>query len=131
MSKKDHAIHNENACNFLQADKNYSDWVVTTAFYSALHYVQHEIFPVTINGKLYSSFNQYYLGHYRNSQNRPNRHVSTINLVLEELGSDAHVNYKWLYDLCMTSRYRNYNTAPILAEESIKRLQRIKKVLKK
>lgn len=126
MDKKSHAEHNENACKFLHSDGNYCDWVVTTAFYSALHLVQHEIFPINVNGLVYDSFDKYYNGHYQGVKNRPNKHVSTINLVKAELGVDVHQNYSWLYGLCMNARYADYNIHKFIAEESIKRLERIK-----
>lgn len=131
MDKKSHAYHNEDACNFLQSDGNYCDWVVTTAFYSALHFVHHEIFPKEINGTLYDNFEKYYNGHYKGVKNKPNKHVSTINLVKAELGNDVHNNYSWLFGLCMNARYTNYNIHKIIAEESIKRLTRIKSLMKK
>jgi hypothetical protein len=131
MDKKAHAGHNEDACKFLHTDGNYCDWVVTTAFYSALHYVQHDIFPKVISGVTYDSFDKYYNGHYRYVKNKPNKHVSTINLVKAELGGTVHENYSWLYGLCMNARYKNYNVHPLIAEESTKRLARIKALMKK
>jgi hypothetical protein len=131
MSKKDHAIHNEHACEFLHKDGKYCDWVVTTAFYSALHYVQHEIFPKNIAGMDYNTFDKYYNEHYRNITNKPSKHVSTINLIRSELGDQVHENYNWLFGVCMNARYRNYQTHPFVAEECLKRLQRIKSFLKK
>lgn len=131
MSKKAHAKHNEDACEFLLNDGKYCDWVVTTAFYSALHYVQNEIFPKEINGKFYSNFNKYYNEFYAGSINKPDKHNSTVSLVKTQIGEQAHQNYEWLFGLCMTARYRNYQTHPFIAEEALKRLQRIKTYLKK
>ena len=131
MDKKAHASHNEDACKFLHTNGNYCDWVVTTAFYSSLHFLQHEIFPMDIKGKQYDNFDKYYNAHYAGVQNKPNKHTSTVNLIKSELGDDIHGNYKWLYDLCMTARYRDYQTHPFIADESIKRLERIKSNLKK
>ena len=131
MSKKDHAKHNEDTCEFLFKDGKYCDWVVTTAFYSALHYVQHEIFPTKIKGKQFDNFNKYYNEHYLGISNKPSKHVSTINLVKAEIGDDAHQNYNWLYGLCMNARYHNYKVHPFIAEECLKRLARIKSSLKK
>lgn len=51
--RKQHAIHNEEACDFLLSSNKFNDWVITTAFYSALHFVQHEIFPLTHDDKKY------------------------------------------------------------------------------
>lgn len=131
MDKKLHAIHNEEACNFIHSDGKYCDWVVTTSFYAALHYVQHEIFPLTINGVEYDTFDKYFNGHYQGRKNRPNKHVSTLNLVRAELGENVHQNYHWLFDLCMNARYVDYNIHKFIAEESLKRLSKIKALLKK
>jgi hypothetical protein len=58
---KSHSQHNFEACKFLLEDGKFLDWVVTTAFYSALHLVQEEIFPFRDDeGYEYSSFEQYY-----------------------------------------------------------------------
>ena len=131
MDKKKHAEHNENACKLLFNDGNYCDWVVTTAFYSALHYVQYEIFPKTIEGKFYGSFNRYYTEHYAGVTNKPNRHVSTINLVKKQIGDQAHEIYSWLYGLCMNARYKSYQVNPLIAEECLKRLERLKSFMTK
>ncbi len=120
--KKKHAEHNEKACDFLFKDGKYLDWVVTTAFYSALHFVQHEVFPRKIGLITYSSFENYYNGHFNNVKNKPNRHVATINLVFAEIGDDAGHLYKWLHDTCRTARYRNFNTPPDVAKLSKERL---------
>ncbi|MEJ7683795.1 MAG: hypothetical protein WKG06_39235 [Segetibacter sp.] len=42
----DHAIHNENVCSYLELKKEYADWIITTAFYSALQFVSYKIFPL-------------------------------------------------------------------------------------
>lgn len=48
-----HAIHNELACKYLNKKPEFADWVITTAFYSALHYLTGKMFPMNIleNGK--------------------------------------------------------------------------------
>ena len=43
----DHARHNLAACEALRQQGGYRDWVVTTAFYAANHYVRAHIFPIT------------------------------------------------------------------------------------
>jgi hypothetical protein len=54
-----HALHNETVCNYLFADARFSDWVITAAFYSALHFVHHELFPGTFDGLRHNSFEAY------------------------------------------------------------------------
>ena len=129
--KKDHALHNEKACAFLNSKGDYPDWVVTTAFYSALHFVQDEVFPTTIGTKTFVNFENYYNGHYINSENKPSRHKSTINLLHAHIDKEAGVIYKWLHDACRTARYRNFKTHPDIAKESIDRLAELKTYLTK
>lgn len=129
--KKDHAEHNEKACNFLHTQGDYPDWVVTTAFYAALHFVQNEIFPTDIGEKRYISFDNYYNGHFNSTQNKPSKHVATINLVYSELSEEASYLYKWLFDTSMTARYRNFNIDSKIADLSKKRLFELKGFLNK
>jgi hypothetical protein len=123
---KAHAIHNAKVCAFLNDANDYPDWVVTTAFYAALHFVQHEVFPGSMGNRTYVSFENYYNGHYGHTQNKPNRHRSTINLVYSEIGTDAGVIYEWLHDACRTARYRNFNTSPSVAKASMERLEELR-----
>ena len=52
-SSLDQAKHNEKVCDYLGKKDSYSDWVITTAFYSARNYLEHKIFPrdIEISGK--------------------------------------------------------------------------------
>lgn len=59
--KGKHAAHNEKACDYLLKSRLFNDWVITTAFYSALHYVQDEIFPLTEDRKTYNNFNIFFI----------------------------------------------------------------------
>lgn len=108
---KQHAIHNEAACDFLLSSNQFNDWVVTTAFYAALHYVQHEVFPLTEDGISYSELNIYYGKVLKNKNKRLNKHLATIKLVHSKLPA-CSPNYRWLYDACMTARYTNYQVDP-------------------
>lgn len=76
-----HSEHNYQVCNFLLDDGRFYDWVVTTAFYSALHLVQEEIFPFTDEEQFtYSSFEQYFSKAIHDGQ-KISKHQSTIKLV--------------------------------------------------
>lgn len=124
--KKKHAIHNAEACELLYKDGNFPDWVVTTAFYSALHFVQHEIFPQKVGLINYTSFENYYNGHFNNRRNKPSRHQATINRVYADLGDDLGDIYKWLHDTCRIARYHNFKTDPAIAELSKTRLKELR-----
>lgn len=127
--KKDHAEHNERVCSFLFKEDKYHDWVVTTAFYSALHFVQHEVFPLKLDSITYQSFESYYNGHFKNIKNKPNRHVATINLTYAHIDGEAGEIYKWLHDTCRTARYRSFKTSPEVAKLSKDRLSVLKEYM--
>lgn len=110
-----HAEHNHSAYQYLQksAEGNYNDWIVTTAFYSALHYVNHKLFPIDMefNNRNISVKN---INHYThllkvNFGDRIDKHAATIALVhtyLQDIGTD----YEQLHDFSTTARYHDYKT---------------------
>lgn len=129
MSKKLHAQHNEKVCEILSKLDGCNDWVVTTAFYSALHYVQHEIFPHNDGYREYPNFESYYNGH-RFIGKKPNRHLVTVDLVRDNL-PECGKSYKFLYQTCMTARYHNYKIPESISNSSLKHLETVKESLVK
>lgn len=57
---RSHGEHNKCACDELIKGKKYFDWIVTTAFYSSIHYIDSKIFPYIHNKKTFRST----LSHY-------------------------------------------------------------------
>jgi hypothetical protein len=102
-----HARHNEAACEHLFATGNFNDWVITTAFYAAVYYVHHELFPgqFEINGRVIhaSTFDDY----LKNLRGEKKPHSVRIDLVADKL-PEIHAEYKTLHDTCWTARYKNY-----------------------
>lgn len=119
-----HASHNENLCLFLQKNGQYNDWVITTAFYSALHYTQHKLFPFTYNQISYNCFNDYYNA---KKINKITKHKCMIKLVEQNIPT-IRARYRWLYDCCMNARYSNYNVSPQKAKKASTYMTDIKKV---
>lgn len=102
MSNNDrleHARHNERVCNYLSKKPDFTDWVITTAFYSALHFAEHKIFPFNT----YTSFDNYYRANSANT----NKHKALVDLVEKKLPDIARY-YNYLRDLSWTARYQNY-----------------------
>lgn len=128
--KKQHAIHNEEVCDFLLTSKKFNDWVVTTAFYSSLHFVQHELFPLTDNGQKYTDFNIYFSKVLKKRNKKLSKHAATIDLVKTNLPM-CSAYYRWLHDACMSARYNNYNVSEAKATTAKKHLLDLKKKLKK
>jgi hypothetical protein len=121
---KQKAAHNESLCDLLIQNGQYNDWVITTAFYSAIHYVKHQIFPVTVNGRTYSNFDNYYSGEIQN-RTRKTKHRALIDLVSTEL-SACYTSFKWLHDKCHNSRYNNHHVSGPLAQAARQHLTVVK-----
>lgn len=125
MPGKSHALHNEEVCNLLLDNGQYSDWVVTTAYYSAIYYIDYEIFPVRIGQEPeFATFNQY----VHRKSGKP--HVLRLELVKDKLPK-CHGCLKWLYETCDGARYNNYKVDPDVAKEAKRRLDHIKSECKK
>lgn len=127
----DHALHNEEVCTFIYSQKKYHDWTVTTAFYSALHFVQFEIFPFDNgHGDRYPNFAAYFNDKVVTKGGRMSKHEATYQLVTRNLKT-CGPQYKWLMDTCQTARYNNYNISEAIAKEAVDNLAYIKSRLKK
>lgn len=130
MSKTlSHAIHNFELCKHLHSNQKgkFNDWVITTAFYSALHYLHYKAFPLTKkDGK-----NCKDIFSYRNSLKENgiflSKHETNIELVRSYL-PEIFPEYKRLYDSCNIVRYTNYNASYQLADLAYKSLLKIKKI---
>lgn len=125
MKPKLHSQHNYEACEFLLTDGRFYDWVITTAFYSALHLVQEHVFPFRDEeGFTYSNFEQYYSKSLKEGL-KISKHQSTIKLVEERINGAGNL-YRLLHDMCITSRYRNYVVSPKKAKVAKSYLDKIR-----
>lgn len=121
-----HAKHNEKVCNFLQQKPEFSDWIITTAFYSALHYVTHKIFPLSfeLNGKKINcdTFDVYC--RYNNPK-KISKHEFRKELVEIHCQEIADI-FDRLHDLSNNARYVDYKLDrkdSDLARASLKRIK--------
>lgn len=122
------AEHNEEACNYLNNSGNFVDWVITTAFYSAIHYIHHKIFPYTYifpNGKKkvfydFETFSQQFKGA------KQSKHILLKNFV-EMNHNEIAIDFQHLMDTCMTARYNDYHFDSVAAKIARMRLKNIKK----
>lgn len=108
-NRKDHAEHNEKALKYLDKTPEFLDWVITMAFYSALHFVKHKLFPLTEQTKdghsfRHQSFESYFAF---NRDKKIDKHTMLKNLV-EDNCIEISAKYSHLLDICKTARYINY-----------------------
>ena len=120
-----HAQHNEATCDHLGKTDDFLDWVVTTAFYSALHYVEHRLFPRTekVKGAVvkYETFEDWYKAVGYN-----NKHSELRQLVQYSCPGYVSSSYRALLDSSYTARYRHYATSRPLADKARKDLENVK-----
>ncbi|MCF8362349.1 MAG: hypothetical protein K9G70_06965 [Prolixibacteraceae bacterium] len=122
-----HAKHNKKACDYLNDKGEFSDWVITTAFYSAMYYLYDAIFPYTYEfpeGKtvVYKDFDKLYNQFASGNQNKHNYFKKFID---NNFDYQVSVAYSQLKDLCWNARYVDYEMDKIEATIARKRLKQI------
>jgi len=123
--RREHAIHNEAACDFLLQSGDFNDWVITTAFYSALHFVHDALFPIEHEGETFQDLNVYYDKVLKPKNRKLTKHAAIITMVKANLNNSARY-YRWLYDACMNARYTDYivtNQKALLARKYLNELK--------
>lgn len=117
-----HALHNEDACLHLYRSGKYNDWVLTTSFYSALHFI-NEHFPCQIDGYEHKNFHKY----YTKLDHNYSKHEARVKLAGYLFGPEAEISYRRLRDMSSTARYEDYNITYTKAQMAIEELQNFKK----
>jgi len=120
-NKKEHGERNQKLSNKLLDQNVYYDWVVTTAFYSAIHFVEDKILPVNILGQ-----NCKNIFDVRKVYKMNGRHEARERLVCTFLTQIA-AQYKWLDDNSRNSRYTTYKITKTQAEKAKQYLNEIYK----
>lgn len=132
IRKVKHAEHNEKACKYLAESGEFSDWVVTTAFYPAIHFVDSILFPKqyevpnsTGKFKTYHSLDEYARDCQRRGDTSNTFHKIRIELV-DEILPEISAEFRLLSDNCKTARYHNYQVSIEVANQSCITLDKIK-----
>jgi hypothetical protein len=122
----DHALHNEKVCNTLHKYKDYKDWVITTSFYSAVHFISHKIFPLNAqfgnktveveNFEKYCLVNDIKRGKHK-----------AFSILVEDKLSEISDQYNNLKDISWTARYHEYRFDESISGLARQRLMQIKK----
>lgn len=120
--RKVHGERNKTLSNELLIGKKYCDWVITTAFYSSIHFVEDYILPCDINGKLCKNIDD-----VKKAYSMPGRHASRERLVSDKINYSIGAKYKWLDD---KSRYARYTTYKVTVAEAEKAKQYLEEIFK-
>lgn len=123
-NKRTQAERNEKLSRKLLKEGEYYDWVVTTAFYSAIHFVEDTLLPCELNGSTCTNIRD-----VKNALNQKGRHAARERLVANKIASDSF-RYKWLDDQSRNSRYITYKINKAFAEKALEHLSKIKTALK-
>lgn len=110
--KREFGERNQELSNMLLDGKKYYDWVVTTAFYSAIHYVEDFILPVQVYGKECSDISD-----VKAAYKTEGRHAARERLVFDKIDNYVGARYKWLDDHSRNARYKTYK---VQASEALK-----------
>jgi hypothetical protein len=105
--KKEFGDRNKSLSDKLLNEKTYYDWVITTAFYSSIHYVEDKILPTKINAAECKC-----IAEVKKAYKMNGRHEARERLVYEKLGPLIGVRYKWLDDRSRNSRYETFKHQP-------------------
>ncbi len=123
FSQRNHALHNEEVCELLSSEPKFNEWVVTSAFYAALHFVQSKVFPIHDGKAVYKNVSSYCLG--LKQRNRMSKHKATLAICQTEL-PDIAAEYQWLLSASMTARYQRYHIRDEVAATARKYLLAVK-----
>lgn len=97
----------EKTCDFLfsEGKGEHNDWVITTAFYAAMFYLEHKIFPIKSSkynrGNRIENFDLY----VKLLSTGLSRHKDFKRVVREECPPKISTAYRKLFSLCYDSRY--------------------------
>lgn len=125
----EHARHNEKVCLYLNEANEFNDWVITSAFYSAIHYIEHLLFPSkyedpkTKKIKSYKCLEEFFQDQPISLQKNKHHFRS---LLVDEHIPEISVDYKTLKDLCWTARYNNYQQPKEISNLCLNCLKSIK-----
>jgi hypothetical protein len=124
----EHAKHTERVSNYISKKSEFSDWIVITSFYSALHYVSHKIFPKKCQTNEGHKFDIKTIGEYRNAFSITKDKHTTLQLLVEEDIPEAAIDYTQLREMAQSARYTDHNVDRDLAKYAQECLKRIKKL---
>jgi hypothetical protein len=113
----EHADHNREVYLYLVNKPEFCDWIITTAFYSAVHYVRSIMLPcepATKKGKIVINDFESMFNHFRKESE--GRHGFQLNWIRDHY-PEIRVHYRRLHELSNEARYINYQLSPAILPE--------------
>jgi hypothetical protein len=120
-NKKEFGDRNQDLSDKLLSEKLYYDWVITTAFYSSIHFVEDHILPYKISTVICNC-----IADVKKAYKMNGRHAARERLVFDTLGAVVGAKYKWLDDRSRYSRYETFKHQPAEALKAQEYLNFIK-----
>jgi hypothetical protein len=119
--KRLHGSHNKKVCDYLnlKCEERFNDWIVTTSFYSSIHFLDHALFPCKFEGKDYNNINEAHLDLRRGSKHQ------TRAVLLNKLLPKHKSEYEFLIEESQNARYSNYNVHEAIAQRAVRSLEAI------
>lgn len=115
-----HGERNKTLAEDLNNGKKYYDWVITTSFYSAIHFLEDLLIPSTIGAQECKNIQE-----VKNAYNLRGRHIARLKLIQMNAPLDIAIGYKWLDDRSRYSRYTTYKITPAEASKALQYLNAI------
>lgn len=112
-NKKDFGERNKELSETLLNGKKFYDWVVTTAFYASIHFLEDHVFPTEINGITCSEISA-----AKQAYKLEGRHAAREKLVFDKINYQVGSKYKWLDDNSRNSRYKTYKINQAIASKA-------------
>jgi len=120
--KRAHGKHNKDICDklYLQDELECNDWVITTAFYSSIHYLDHILFPyLHTDGCVFNDINEAH-----KIIKAKNKHETRGILVQRKVPSLGG-HYVFLKEECYNARYSNYQVNEAFSNRAVRNLEKI------
>lgn len=123
--KRVKATHNKEACEFINSSGKFPDWVITTAFYSALHFLEAKALPFKARDASNNRITITHLSEYKTLRgiDKSLHHARLV--LLREREPQIATDYKRLFDLCHLARYVDHKTDQADADTAISLLNSI------
>jgi hypothetical protein len=123
---REHAEHNRVVYQYLSEKPEFCDWIITTAFYSSIHYVRNRMLPHTIKVKSGTkSFSDFEALYYHFRKDNEGRHGFQLNWVRDHY-PEIKSRYRRLHELSNEARYIDYQISPAVLPEIEEHLETIR-----